>query len=344
MIRYLLQRILLGGATFLATLLVSYVLLRLAPGDPTRSTLLDASGSAANVSSDKGGFAVNEALRKELHLDKPLAVGFAYWFGNVLFHGDFGRSATVDPGRPVTVLIAERLPVTLSLNLYAILLAYAVAIPMGVFSAAKQGGWFDRSFEFLAFALYSLPVIWVGLLLQSWLCEGGRWPILPLKGIPAGTPLEVGIYEALWFSAKHYVLPILCLTYGSFAGLSRYMRNSMLENLSSEYIRTARAKGVPENLVVWRHAFRNSLITLITLFAGILPSLVAGSVIVEHIFNIPGMGTLSLLALSSRDYPLAMALFAFAGALTLSGILLADLLYLWADPRISFDSGGGRSL
>ena len=136
----------------------------------------------------------------------------------------------------------------------------------------------------------------------------------------------------MWISDS--TLPVFCLAYGGFAGLSRYARSGMLDVIHSDFIRTARAKGLPEPLVIWRHAFRNGLITLITLFGGLLPSLVAGSVIVEYIFNISGMGSLSLLALSSRDYPLQMALFAFAGMLTLTGIFISDMLYLAADPRI----------
>ena len=135
----------------------------------------------------------------------------------------------------------------------------------------------------------------------------------------------------------YYALPAFCLAYGSMAGLARYTRSNMLDILNSDFIRTARAKGLSEHTVLWKHAFRNTLITLITLFSGLLPSLVGGSIIVEHIFNIPGMGTLSLLALSSRDYPLQMVLFTFTGFLTLMGILLSDISYTVADPRIKLN-------
>ena len=176
--------------------------------------------------------------------------------------------------------------------------------------------------------------MWVGLLLQSYLCEGGTFNIFPLRGLSPAEPDKLNIWQLQWEKIRCYFLPVLCLTYGGFAGLSRYARGSMLEVINSDYIRTAKAKGVSPWDITWNHAFRNSLITLITLFGGLLPSLVAGSVIVEYIFNIPGMGSLSLLALSSRDYPLQMALFAFSGMLTLLGILLADLSYALADPRI----------
>lgn len=329
---YLVKRLVLAFFTLLAILLLSYVMLRLAPGDPTRSTLFGENTAGNAMQADKGELRGNQMMRKMLNLDKPVLTGFALWLKDVV-HGDFGRSVSVDPGKPVAGLILERLPVTVTLNFWAILVTYSLAIPLGVYGALKAGSWFDQVTAFGVFVLYSLPVMWVGLLLQALLCEGGYWEVFPLKGI-AGNNLYLSIWELQWEILRHYILPVLCLAYAGFAGLSRYARGSMLEVIHADYIRTARAKGVPESQVVWRHGFRNGIITLITLFGGILPSLVAGSVIVEYIFNIPGMGSLSLLALSSRDYPLQMALFAFAGLLTLLGILMADMLYVVADPRI----------
>lgn len=331
---YLLKRLLLAVFTLLMILFVSYCLLRLAPGDPTRSNLFGNDSAGMAVDSEKGGLAGNQALRRKLNLDKPLVVGFYLWLKNVAVNGDFGESATVDPGRPVVSLIAERLPVTLILNVLAVALTYLLAVPLGVMTAQKAGSFFDRSCEFLLFVLYSLPVMWVGLLLQAFLCEGGVFEVFPLKGAGVDNSDRYSIWQLQVEYLKSIILPVCCLAYGGFAGLSRYARSGMLEAAGSDYMRTARAKGLSESVVIWKHGFRNALVTMVTLFGGLLPGLVAGSVIVEYIFNIPGMGTLSLLALSSRDYPLQMALFAFSGALTLAGILLADLLYLAADPRI----------
>ncbi len=334
MIRYLAQRLILAVFTLLLILLVSYVLLRLAPGDPTRSTMLGSDQGSNALDSGRGVFARNQALRDKLHLDQPIWVGFGYWFGDVL-HGDFGTSASVDPGRPVTELILDRLPVTVALNVWAVLITYLLAIPLGVYSALRVDRWSDRLIALGLFILYSLPVIWVGLLLQSLFCDGGKFPFFPLRSPGPADLLKLDTWAYLWALFKAYALPVLCLAYGGFAALSRFARNGMLEVIHEDYIRTARAKGLSEFTVIWRHAFRNAVITLITLFGGLLPTLVAGSIIVEYIFNIQGMGSLSMLALSSRDYPLQMALFAFAGILTLGGILLADLLYVAADPRIS---------
>ena len=331
---YLLKRLLLACVTLLAILFVSYCLLRLAPGDPARSNIFGGEAAEMQIDSEKGGFAVNQALREKLNLDKPLAVGFWLWLKAVVVRGDFGESASVDPGRPVTDLISERLPVTLMLNFCAVVLTYILAVPLGVVSAVRAGTFFDRFCEFALFVLYSLPVMWVGLLFQAFLCEGGVFEVFPLKGVAVAEPQKYSIWALQWEYFKSCILPVCCLAYGGFAGLSRYARSGMLEVAGSDYMRTARAKGLSEQVVIWKHGFRNALVTMVTLFGGLLPGLVSGSVIVEYVFNIPGMGTLSLLALSSRDYPLQMALFAFSGVLTLAGILIADLLYLAADPRI----------
>ncbi|MEI3005623.1 MAG: ABC transporter permease [Victivallales bacterium] len=181
-------------------------------------------------------------------------------------------------------------------------------------------------------------MLWVALMLQAMLCKGGYLPLFPLKGIFPEITRGMTTWQIIGNTLWHYVLPVFCLSYAGFAGLARFTRSGMLEVIHQDYIKTARAKGVSEWGVVMKHALRNALIIMITLFAGILPSLVAGSILVEYVFNIPGMGSLSMLALSSRDIPLLMALFAFGGALTLAGILLSDLLYVLADPRIDFES------
>ncbi len=330
---YLLKRLLLAGFTMFAILLVSYLLLRLAPGDPTKTGILgqDAGGS---LTADRPQLGVNDALRKKLNLDRPIYEGFFIWLGDAL-KGDFGTSATVEPGRPVTTVIMSRLPITLRLNLLAILLTYLLAVPTGILAAGKPNSLFDRTTTVTMFMLYSLPVIWVGLVLQSTLAAGGLFPVFPVKGMPPEWIPGIGWFRTLLNSAMYYVLPVTCLTYAGFAGIARYTRGSMIEELRSDYIRTACAKGVSESGILFHHAFRNSVITLITLLSGLLPGLVAGSIIVEQIFGIPGMGSLSITSLLSRDYPLQMAIFAFAGMLTLAGILCSDLLYMLADPRIS---------
>jgi len=338
---YLVKRLGLGIFTLFVILLASYALMRLAPGDPSKSTFLSAEGggknAAGSMSSDKSDLGRNKIIEQKLHLDKPIVVGFALWMKDA-FRGDLGASVAVDKGRPVTELILDRLPITIRLNFFAILVTYILSIPIGIQTAVRHDTVFDKTTTLFLFFLYSLPAISVALLLQATLCVGGLAPIFPLKGLTPDITQGMSSWRIMWVTSLHYVLPVFCLSYASFAGIARFTRAGMLDVIRQEYIRTARAKGLPEKEVIYVHAFRNALIIMITLFAGILPGLVSGSILVEYIFNIPGMGALSMLALSSRDIPLMMALFAFSGFLTLAGILLSDILYVIADPRIGFES------
>lgn len=338
MFAYVIKRILLGMVTLFCILCVSYILLRLAPGDPAKSSMFSSDVNVGNIDSEQNSaLSENQSLREELYLDKPILTGFRLWFTRAARHGDFGKSAVIDPGRSVWDVIGDRVGITLLLNVLAVVLTYLIAVPTGVLSALKEGSWMDKSLTFFYFVLYSLPGVWVALLLQTLFCEGGKFPVFPLTGIEVADAAQKTTWRIMAETLFHCVLPVLCLSYAGLAALSRFARSGMLEVMHCEYIRTARAKGCSEFDVIFHHGFRNALITLITLFAGLLPSLVAGSVIVEYVFNIPGMGDLSLQALSSRDYPLQMALFFIAGVLTLGGILLADILYCIADPRIKLD-------
>jgi peptide/nickel transport system permease protein len=207
---------------------------------------------------------------------------------DILLHGDFGSSASVDKGRPVAELVMERLPVTLKLNAISIALVYLLAIPIGILAATRPGSSFDQCSALILFLLFSLPSIWVALLLQSGFCQGGLLPLFPLKGLAPNIPEGASTWSILLLTAMQYAMPVACLSYAGFAGLSRFARAGMLEVVKQDYIRTARAKGVSEYQVVMKHAFRNALILMITLFAGLLPGLVGGSIIVEYVFGIPG--------------------------------------------------------
>jgi peptide/nickel transport system permease protein len=215
---------------------------------------------------------------------------------------------------------------------------YIISIPMGIVSAVKKESVFDRVSSLLLFLLYSLPSFWVALLLLLYLASGEYLNLFPLGGITSDWAARAGgpgkVLDFLW----HLVLPVAVLTYGGFAFLARYTRANMLEVINQQYIMTARAKGLSERKIVFVHAFRNSLIPLITLMATLLPGLLGGSVIVESIFSIPGMGMLAFEAILSRDIPVIMAISTIAAFLTLLGILLADLAYALADPRIRLEA------
>ncbi|MFA6110611.1 MAG: ABC transporter permease [Candidatus Latescibacterota bacterium] len=253
------------------------------------------------------------------------------------------RAITLNLGRsfkdqqPVVRHLLERLPVTLEINAIGLLLAYLIGVPLGVLLAARQDTWLDRTATAGTFVLWSMPSFWVGMLLIMFLCNQEFLYWFPASGIRSleAAP-EWGWWRSLTDHAHHLVLPVLASSYASFAGISRYMRTSMLENLRLDYVRTARAKGLGERAVLLRHVLRNSLIPIVTLMAGLLPGMIAGSVFIETIFTIPGMGFLAFQSVIGRDYPMAMAIFTIGAALSLLGILVADVLLKVVDPRIDF--------
>jgi peptide/nickel transport system permease protein len=330
---YIAQRIGLFVPTLLFITLLSFALSRLAPGDP--AALKVGVGAEGGIAGRTGlNERTLELLRKQWHLDKPLWQQYLLWLRDLVTL-EFGRS--FQDNRPVLEKIAERLPITLAMNLFAVLIAYGIAIPLGVYSATHSGTALDRFLTFLLFALYSLPSFWVAMLAVTFLCNPEYLALFPTGGIRSIFHSEQwSLWQRIVDYAWHLTLPMLVYTYASFAFISRQMRSALLEVLRQDYIRTAYAKGLPGRVVIWKHAVRNSLIPIVTLLAGILPSLISGSVIVETIFSIPGMGELSFRALVARDYPVIMAVFTLSAVLTLVGILLADILYAVVDPRISF--------
>ncbi len=338
---YIVKRFVLGIITILVIMFSSYALMRLAPGDPSKSSFLGnggiGHGTVGSISSDKSEFGTNKIIREQLHLNESIILGFFLWIKDAL-HGNLGLSVAVDKGRSVADLILERLPITLKLNVFSVLLTYLLSIPIGIYTAVKHDTFADKIITFCLFFLYSLPILWTALILQAVLCKGGIFPIFPLKGISPTISDGMTTWHIIGEYMAHYVLPVFCLSYASFAGIARFTRAGMLDVIKQEYIRTAYAKGVQEYDIILVHAFRNNFIMMITLFSGLLPGLIAGSILIEFIFNIPGMGSLSMIALSSRDIPLLMALFSISGILTLVGILFSDICYIFADPRIGFDA------
>jgi len=248
--------------------------------------------------------------------------------------GDFGIS--LRDGRPVWSVLKEGLRITLQLNLIAIFLIYLVAIPLGVYIAVKKDTLFDRFSTLMLFILYSLPTFWIATMLIVFFTNseyGMDWfPSFGLGEIPNGA----SFFEIVRIRFWHYILPILCMTYGGLAFLSRQMRGGVLNVFNQDYIRTARAKGLSERKIIWKHTFRNSLIPIITLFASILPGMIGGSLIIEYIFSIPGMGKIAYDALLARNWPVLFTVVMISSILTLVGILLSDILYSIVDPRISF--------
>jgi len=248
---------------------------------------------------------------------------------------NFGRS--FKDQQPVIKRIVERLPITLEINLISFFLAYFIGVPLGLLLAVKRNTVVDRIVTTGTFMLWSLPSFWVGMLLILFFCNKEFFYWFPASGIRS---LQVdatwSFWEMLTDHIHHMVLPVIASTYSSFAGISRFMRTSVLDNLQQDYVRTAEAKGLRSSVVLLRHVVRNSLIPIVTLMANLLPGMIAGSVFIETIFTIPGLGLLSFQSVIVRDYPMAMALFFIGGGLSLLGILIADILLKITDPRIDF--------
>jgi peptide/nickel transport system permease protein len=316
----------LFGITFLL-----FWVMTLAPGDPALVGLGDAGGDATNAGNLKAAI---EEFRKQHHLDEPAWVQYGYWLKSVVTL-DFGHEFQ----RPTVAIrdeLWDRLKITVPLSLISVLLSYLIALPLGILSAVRQGSLFDRTSTFLLFLLYSLPTFWVGLMLVlAFGATGLSW--LPVLGLHDKDAALMSGWDWWVDLTLHSILPIATLTYGGLAYLSRQMRVGMLETIRQDYVRTARAKGLSEKVVVLRHALRNSLIPVVTVFATILPILIGGSVIVEYVFNIPGMGMYAYEGLTNRDYNIVMATTTVSALMTLVGFLLSDILYSVVDPRISHD-------
>lgn len=328
---YLLKRILLIIPTLLGISLVSFLIIQLAPGDPAAMKLGDGMNGMRDQALAERIIAETRAL---YGLDKPLHIQYLNWLKRIVTL-DFGRS--LRDQRLVIDKLMERIPTSIMLSGTSLILAYLISIPLGIYSATHQYSTGDRISTIALFTLYSLPNFWVATMAIVYFGGGDFWDVFPVYGLRSAGSESWSFFQRLQDLAWHLILPITCMTYYTFAALSRYMRASMLEVVRQDFIRTARAKGLSERLVVYRHALRNSLIPIVTLMADLLPALVGGSIIIETIFSIPGMGLLSYEAVLNRDYPMIMAIFTLSAFLTLIGILLADFLYTVVDPRIAYD-------
>ncbi len=337
MLRFLLRRLLLMVPTFIGVTLICFLVLRLANADPV-TTGLEGAISGRQVSKE----AILH-LRHFYALDQPWHIQYLRLVRRLV---TLDLGTRWQDGRPISEVVGEALPVTLMLSGISLIIAYSLAIPLGVFSAARRGTRRDTTMTVFLFVLYSLPSFWVGTMLIVYLSSGqflncpwthspGCFPLQgwhSFRGFEQLKPFDK-VLDVIW----HITLPIVTLTYASLASLSRYVRMGMLDTLRQDYIRTARAKGLSEARVSYVHALRNALIPIVTLLGLTLPSLIGGSVIVEQIFGIRGMGFVALEAIRLPDYPLVITIVAFTGLLTMIGVLVSDLLYAVVDPRIRIE-------
>jgi len=267
--------------------------------------------------------------------------GEAKWFGTEtdptlgrgFIRGDYGVSFTTK--RPVKSVIWDGLWITMLISLLVIIIEYIISIPLGISLAVRKGSTYDSGVTVALFLTYSLPVFWIGTMAIFFLCSPDYIEIFPSFGLGDAVWSD-GFFYKLGDLAYHLTLPLIIASYASFAYLSRQMRGSMLTVLGQDYIRTARAKGLPDNKVIWKHAFRNSLLPIITIFASFFPALIGGSIILEFLFTIPGLGQITYAAVLQKDYPMILTNTMFAAILTLVGYLVSDILYAVVDPRISY--------
>jgi peptide/nickel transport system permease protein len=339
---YLIRRVLWMIPTFFGITLICFLTLRMADTDPVTANF-GAALQGRQISAE-----AIEHLRRIYDLDKPWYVQYAKLIARLVTF-DLGNRWM--DGRPIIDVIGEALPVTMLLSLLSMFLAYLIAIPLGVFSAVKQYSRLDRAVTIVLFVLYSIPSFWFGTMCIVFLASGhfidcgftkepGCFPLQGIHAFEGFDQMSFGrkVLDVAW----HLILPVLTLTYMQFAAVSRYMRSGMLETLRQDFIRTARAKGASERAVIFGHALRNSVIPIITLLGLTLPELISGSVIVESIFGIRGMGLVALEAIRMPDYPLVITIVAFSAVLTMIGVLISDVLYAVVDPRIRHGEPGDR--
>ena len=309
------------AVVFLGITAISFAVIHLAPGSPTdMQTTLNPDANAES----------RARLQKLYGLDKPLHEQYAVWLGRLATF-DFGRSLSGDR-RPVMDKIKERLPLTFGMNVAAMVLIFLITIPIGVLSAYWQGGWFDRAMTVFVFIGFAMPGFWLALMLMVLFGIQLGW--LPISGLTSLDYNRLSLLGKVADVAAHLAIPIFIATFTGLAGMSRFMRASMLEVLRQDYILTARAKGLGTRTVLLKHALRNALLPVITILGLSVPGLIGGSVITEQIFALPGLGKLFYEAVLSRDYPLIMGNLVLGAVLTLAGNLIADAAYGLADPRV----------
>lgn len=321
MLNYILRRLIFMVPLLIGITIICFAVIHLAPGSPTDlQTQMNPRASAE----------VKERLRALYELDKPLHEQYLSWLKKLVVL-DLGNSFSPD-GRPVADKILERIPITIIINALSLGLIIAVALPLGVASAVRRNSLFDKTTTVLVFIGFAMPTFWLALLLMILFGIHLGW--LPISGIRSLNYEYLPPFSAFADLVKHLILPVFLSAFGGIAGFSRYIRANMLEVIRQDYITTARAKGLSERTVIYKHALRNALLPVITILGLSVPGLIGGSVIFETIFAIPGMGQLFYMSVMSRDYPVIMGILVIGAVLTLIANLLADVCYALADPRI----------
>lgn len=338
---YFIRRLLLIIPTFLGITLVSFIIMHIVPGGPIEQAIRQIRmGGTFGEGGTSGGFVSSELtadaieqMRENYGFDKPVFARYGLWLWNIL-RLDLGTSYVY--GDPVWDVIKSRLPVSLYFGLIGFSLSYLVCIPLGVMKAVKHKSAFDTITSVLVFVGYATPGFALGIVLLVLFGGGSFWNLFPLGGFVSDSFSELSLFGKIWDVLHHTVLPVICYMISSFATLTILMKNSLLEQLTQDYVLTAFAKGLPGRIVVYKHALRNSLIPLATGFGHFLSVILAGSFLIEKVFNIDGMGLLGYTAIVDRDYPVVLGILVISSLLSLLGNILSDVCYILIDPRIDF--------
>jgi len=340
--QYIARRLLLMIPTLFGITLVVFFIINLAPGSPIEQQLqaLKFQGAGESTSSDSGGNGtaavsqeILDALKKQYGFDKPVHIRYWIWLKN-LGSWDFGESFTYE--EETTSVIASKFPVSLQFGVVSLILSYLISIPLGVFKAVKDGNKFDMISSVLLAIMYSIPGFMLGILLIVFLAGGSFLDIFPIGGLFSDFYDEMNWWERIVDRVYHFILPTICYTIGSFTVLTYLMKNSLLEEIRKDYIRTARAKGLEERVVIFKHALRNALIPIVTGIGGFLGVFFAGSLLIEKVFQLDGIGLLGFNSILSRDYNVLMGLIVIQAFLMLIGNIISDIAYVLVDPRIDF--------
>lgn len=342
MLKYFLRRLAIILPTLLGVTVVVFVIINMAPGGPIEQKLQQmrfGGGEAGEGSTRSRGATqgvsdeVLEALKKQYGFDKPMHMRYLLWLKNIATL-NFGDSFTYED--PVLDVITSKFPVSLQFGVISLFLSYLVSIPLGIVKAIRKGGAFDIVSSFLLFIFYSIPPFMLAILLIVFLSGGSFFEIFPVGGLHSENYDDLSRWDQFLDRAHHFTLPLICYTIGSFTSLTILMKNSLIEEIKKDYIRTARAKGLDEKIVYMKHALKNALIPIVTGLGGFLSVFFAGSLLLETIFQLDGIGLLSYKSVLSRDYNVIMGLVFIQSALFLLGNVLSDIAYVMVDPRIDF--------
>ncbi|MBE8222198.1 MAG: ABC transporter permease subunit [Bdellovibrionales bacterium] len=344
MFKYILKRILMMIPTFIGITLVSFFIINAAPGGPVEQRLKEirfgnsGGGESSSTSTSNSNYGVSEeviaALKKQYGFDKPVHIRYFIWLKNIVTL-DFGESFSYE--EPVIDVIISKLPVSMQFGIISLILTYLVSIPLGIRMAVKEGTAFDFMASGSLFVLYSIPAVMLGVLLLIFFAGGSFLDWFPLGDLYSDQYHDLSFFEKVKDRIHHFVLPLVCYMIGGFTVLSLLMKNSLLGELKKDYVRTARAKGLDEKKVTYKHALRNALIPVVTGIGGFIGVFFAGSLIIEQIFNLDGVGLLGFKATLDRDYNVIMALLFITSCVTLLGRLISDIIYVIVDPRMDFN-------